>query len=74
MADLYKCRRDIVSCPLIKQSHLKKFSNKKLLTSTLVNDGTLRNTAEFASALSNVSNVKIFDLLAFLTMLLFSSK
>ena len=33
-------------------------------TWTLVNGGTLRNTADFTSALSNVSNAKIFDLIS----------
>ena len=35
--------------------------------------GTLRSTANFASSLSNVINVKISDLLAFFLMLLFFS-
>ena len=35
----------------------------------MVNDGTLKNRADFASALNNVNNVKISDLLK----LLFSS-
>ena len=34
-------------------------------------DGTLRSKAGFASALSNVNNVKITDLLEFLVMLFF---
>ena len=49
-----------------------KNSNGELRNSTLVNDGTLRSTADFASALSNVNNVKISDLLEILLMLLFS--
>ena len=58
---------------IAKQSHLGKCSNEKLRTVTLVNEGTLRNIADFASALGNVNNVKISDLLAFIVMLLFSS-
>ena len=61
------------------QRHIKlhrviwgKYSNGKLRILTLVYDGTLRSTTGFASALSNVNNVKIFDLLEFLLMLLFS--
>ena len=42
-------------------------------TSTLVNDGTVRSTADFSSALSNVNNVKTSDVLEFLVMLLFFS-
>ena len=41
--------------------HLVKLSNEVLPISTLVNDRTLRSTADFASALSNVNNVKISD-------------
>ena len=33
-----------------------------------LNDGTLRSTADYASALSNVNNVKISDLFEFLVM------
>ena len=74
MTDHFTRRRDIAGCPLIKQSHLGKCSNMKLCTSsTLINEGTCRSTADFASALSNVNNVKTSDLLAFLVMLLFSS-
>ena len=39
----------------------------------LVNDGTLMNEADFASAIDNVNDVKILDLLAFVVILLFSS-
>ena len=72
MTNVFTCRRDkqVVHEP---NSHLGKFSNGKLRTSTLVNDGTLRSTAEFVSAISNVSIVKISDLLEFLVMFLFSS-
>ena len=66
----------MASCPLTKQNHLGKCSNGKLHTSTLVNDGTLRSIADFASAFSianNVKNVKISDLLAFLVIMLFFS-
>ena len=76
MTVLFTRRRDIASCPWFKQSHLGKFSNTKLRisrTSTLVNHRTYRSTADFTSAFSNVNNVKISDLLAFLVMLLFSS-
>ena len=71
MTDLFTCCRYIVSCSWTKQSHLGKCSNGKLLTWTLVNDGTLRATADFTSALSNFNNVKISDLLECLAMLLF---
>ena len=48
-----------------------KISQRKLRTSTMVNDGTLRSTADFTSTLSNVNNVKISDLLEFLVLLFF---
>ena len=76
MTDLFTRRRDIPSCPSIKQSHLGKCVNGKLRTSILVNEGTLRSTqnaANIASALSNVNNVKISDLLELVVTLLFSS-
>ena len=76
MTDLFTRRRDIPRWPWIKHDRLGKCSNGKLHTSTLVNDGTLRSkqsTADFASALSNVNNVKISNLLEFIVMLLFSS-
>ena len=73
MTDLFTRRRDKVSCPWTKQSNSGKCSNRKLCTSALVNDGTLRGTSDFASALSNANNVKISDLLECLVMLLFSS-
>ena len=73
MTDLFTCHRDKASCPWIKESHLWKCSSKKLRTSTLVKNRTLRNAANFGSALTNVNNVKIHDLLAILAMLLFSS-
>ena len=57
----------------MKQSHLEKCSNAKLRASNLVINGTLRSTADFASTLSNVNNVKISDLLEFFVVLLFSS-
>ena len=41
--------------------------------STLVDDETLRSTADFTSALSNVNNVQISALLEVLVILLFSS-
>ena len=40
---------------------------------TLANEETLKSTADFVSALRNANNVKIFDLLEVLVMLLFSS-
>ena len=55
------------------QSHLGKCSKRNLRTSTLVNGGTLRSTADFASALRNVNNVEISDLLEFFVLLLVSS-
>ena len=73
MIDLITRRRDIASCPWTKLSHLGKCSHGKLCTSILVNDRTLRSTADFASALSNVNNVKITDQLDILVMLLYSS-
>ena len=57
MTDLFASCRDIASCPWTKQSHPRKYSNGKLLTSTLVNDRTLRSTADFTSALSNNNKV-----------------
>ena len=57
----------------IKQSHLEEFSNTKLRAWILVYDRALRNKADFASPLNNVSNVKIYDLLVFVVILLFSS-
>ena len=76
MTDLFKRCGNIPSCPWIKQSNLGKCRNGKLLTSSLVNDRTLRSTqrsADFTSVLSSVNNVKISDLLEFLVMLFFSS-
>ena len=69
MTDLFTHCRDTASCPWTKQRHLGKCSNGKLRTSPLDYGGTLRST----SALSNVNNVKISDLLEFLVMLLLSS-
>ena len=73
MAKLCTRHRGITNCPSPKQSHLGKCSNKKLCTSTLVDDETLWGSADFASALINVNNVKISDLVEFLVVLLFSS-
>ena len=76
MTDLFTRRRGIPSYPWIKQGHLGKCSNGKLHTSTLVRNGSLRSTqstAYFASALSNVNNVKVSDPLEFIVMLLLSS-
>ena len=39
----------------------------------LVNDVTLGNKADFPSAVDNVNNVKISDLLAFVVISMFSS-
>ena len=39
----------------------------------MVNGGTLKSTADFASALSDAISVKIYDLFAFLVMPFFSS-
>ena len=66
MTDLFTRRRDIASCPLTKQNHLGKYSNGKLRTSTLVNDGTLRSIADFASALSNVKVLRMLRMLRYL--------
>ena len=73
MINFFTRCRDKGSCPWTKQSYMGKCSKGKLRTSSLVNDGTLRSTANVASALSNVNNVKVSDLLAFLVMLLFFS-
>ena len=73
ITDTFTRRRDITSCSRIKQSHLGKCRNRILCTLTLVNDKILRTTALFASAFSNVNNVKIPDLFVFLVMFLFSS-
>ena len=65
MTDLFTHRRDIASCPLTKQNHLRKCSNEKLCTSTLAKDGSLRSIAHFASGLSNVKMLimsKMFSL------------
>ena len=70
MTSLFTRHIEILSCPRIRWSHLERCSNGKLGTSTLVNDGILRSTVDVASALSNVNNVKISDLLAFLVKLL----
>ena len=59
MTDLFTRRRDIESCPLTKQNHLGKCNNRKLRSSTLVNDGTLSSIADFISALSNVKTLTI---------------
>ena len=63
---IFSYGRDIASCLSTKQSHLGRCSNGKLLTSTLVNDGTLRSTADFASALSNVKMLIIKEMLKYL--------
>ena len=73
MNELFTRSRDLASCPSIKQSHLGKCSKEKFHTLSLPNDGTLRNTEDFASALSYVNLVKTSDLLAFLLIRLFSS-
>ena len=65
MTDLFTRPVDIASYPWTKQSHLEKCINGIMRTSTLVNEGTLRSTANFSSALSNVNNVEISDLLEF---------
>ena len=59
MTDLFTRRRDIESCPLTKQNNLGKCNNRKLRSSTLVNDGTLSSIADFISALSNVKTLTI---------------
>ena len=66
MTDLFTRHRDTASCPSTKQSHLGKCSNRKLNTSTLLNDGTLRSTANFASALSNVKMLIMLKMLKYL--------
>ena len=71
MTDLFTRRRDIASCPLTKQNHLGKYSNGKLRTSALVNDGTLRSIADFASALSNLKMLIMLKMLRHLICLRF---
>ena len=71
MIDLFTRRRDIASCPLTKQNHLGKCSNGKLSTSTLVNDGTLRSIADFASALSNIKMLIMLKMSRYLICLRF---
>ena len=51
----------------------KRYICENEATKNCALDGTLRNTAYFPSALGNVNNVMISDLLAFVVMLLFSS-
>ena len=48
-----------------QKSHLEKYRKKKVRTSNLVNEVTLRATADYTSALSIVSIAKISDLVAF---------
>ena len=48
-----------------QKSHLEKFRNKKVHTSNLVNEVTLRATADYTSALSIVNIAKISDLVVF---------
>ena len=64
--DFFTRRRDIARCPLTKENHLEKCINGKLGTSTLVNDGTLRSIADFASALSNVKVLRMLRMLRYL--------
>ena len=79
MTDLFTCQRHVrgilsslASCPWTKQGYLEKCSNEKLPTSSwLMTEPS--STADFASTLSNVNNVKISDLLEFLVTLLFST-
>ena len=75
MSDLSTLRRYISNFSWIKQGYLEKFVNTKLCAWILVHDETLRNKADFGSALDNTNNVKICDLLAFCVCLrlLFSS-
>ena len=60
ITDLFIWRKYISDFSWIKESHLENFSNTKLFDWILVNDGTLRNNADFASALDNVNKVKIW--------------
>ena len=71
MTDLFTRSRNIASCPLTKQNHLRKCSNGKLRTSNLVNDGTLRSIADFSSAISNVKMLLILKMLRYLIFLRF---
>ena len=58
---------------VVETKHVVNEPNSAIREIAYFNFGTLRSTANFALALSNVINVKISDLLAFLLMLLFSS-
>ena len=69
ITNLFTWRKYISSCSRIKQSYLEKFSSKDLRVWILVNDGTLRNKANFASTIDNANNVKLSDLLAFVVSL-----
>ena len=66
MTNIFTCRRNIANCPWIKQSHREKCSNKKLRTELW-----LMTEPSEISALGNINNVKISDLLAFVVILLF---
>ena len=71
MTGLFTRRRDVASCPLTKQKHLGKCSNGKLRASTfLVNDGTLRSIADFASVLINVKMLIKLKMLRYLAVFL----
>ena len=71
MTDFFTRLRDIASYQLTKPNALGKSSNGKLRTSTLVNDGTLRIVAQFASALSNVKMLKMLRMIRYLLCLRF---
>ena len=69
--ELFTRCTDIASSPSTEQSHLGKCSNGKLHISTLVNDGSLRSTVDFASAPSNVKMLIMFKMLKYLICLCF---
>ena len=68
MIGIFTCRKYISNSPWTKQTHLAKSSELELHTWTLVIDGTLRDTADFVSALVNVYNFEISELLVFIVI------
>ena len=65
MTDPFTCSKNVGGCPLTKENHLGKCSNGKLRTSSLINDGTLRNIADFASALNSIKILIMLKMLIF---------
>ena len=74
MTDLFTCRKYISNCPLIKQRAIwENVATRNCVLELWLVTENLRNTSYFASALDNVNNVNIFDMLAFVVILLFST-